>query len=302
MLIVKDRNIVSHWQQNDNTILIAPSNKGYKKDGSNVDDKIIEEYKRNIGVKSISKSFNVSTKYIYKVLKKANVTKNASECKTQYNIIYPDFFKSIESEEQAYYLGLLYADGWLDSKRSQIAISLHENDVDILKKFNSLIFEDKPLYYYKPKGNKGGQYRFTITNKKMYNDSLNLGLMPNKTFKLKFPNFISDEYMRHFIRGYFDGDGCIGNYKRLKKDNKYRYVSTFSVIGTYDLLDGISTYLYNIANINKPIIKVKHKDRPQLVYFLSYSSKKDVLLIRDILYNDANYFLKRKFDKFYSII
>jgi hypothetical protein len=33
------------------------------------------------------------------------------------------------------------------------------------------------------------------------------GIFPNKTFTLEWPDHLDPELLRHFLRGYFDGDG-----------------------------------------------------------------------------------------------
>ena len=81
----------------------------------------------------------------------------------------------------------------------------------------------------------------------MVNDLINLGCIPNKSLTLTFPDFINDELLPHFIRGYFDGDGCIWNGKRKKvvvKDSRnktgYReriiHNVKFTITGNYTFI------------------------------------------------------------------
>lgn len=56
---------------------------------------------------------------------------------------------------------------------------------------------------------------------------MQIGVNFRKTFDLKMPN-IPDEMIRHFIRGYFDGDGCICKYL-IKGTDNYRF--TFEIVG-----------------------------------------------------------------------
>lgn len=47
----------------------------------------------------------------------------------------------------------------------------------------------------------------------MFEDLDKLGIRPNKSLDCIFPSLCED-LMSHFIRGLFDGDGCVWNGKR----------------------------------------------------------------------------------------
>ncbi len=67
-------------------------------------------------------------------------------------------------------------------------------------------------------------YRLQIGSKVMFHDLLSLGLMPNKSLVLQMPK-VPTEFLRHFVRGYFDGDGCAHLGEHWAKDrNKKRWV------------------------------------------------------------------------------
>ena len=88
-------------------------------------------------------------------------------------------------------------------------------------------------------------YTLTIGNKVMINDLLLLGLTPNKSLDVKFPILNKDLYS-HFIRGYFDGDGCI-----CLLSNKSWHINFCS--GSKFLMDGLSEALRNIGMSARPI-------------------------------------------------
>lgn len=102
--------------------------------------------------------------------------------------------------------------------------------------------------------------------------------MPNKTFKLKFPN-INEKYYLHFIRGLIDGDGCIFN-----RSEKYL---TIDMISTYNVLEKISNIVYPITNL-KPKIRNHGKS-----YRIIYTGKRALKLGFNLLI-DAELFLYRK--------
>jgi hypothetical protein len=127
-----------------------------------------------------------------------------------------NYFKCINTEDKSYFLGLIYADGYLNEKRGYMSLTLQEKDIDILEKFKHYIQTNKPLQFIKRnEKNTQNQYRFLITRRKMINDLILLGVHQNKSFTCN-PNIINnwnDEFIRHFIRGYYDGDGSLTFYK-----------------------------------------------------------------------------------------
>ena len=127
-------------------------------------------------------------------------------------------------------------------------------------------------------------YKLEVNSSKMANDLINLGCVPNKSLILLPPN-LTDKFISHFIRGYFDGDGSIGKYNgRIK----------FSLLGTNELLIWILNYFKNKGMKTTPKIS-KRKN----IYTFQVNSNSDIELIENILYNSSNdYHLKRKKEKF----
>ena len=79
-----------------------------------------------------------------------------------------------------------------------------------------------------------------ISNSTISKDLENLGMVANKSLILAFPTFISKELMPHFIRGYFDGDGCVWEGKP-KIDSKGRYIHNvkFTFTGNFDFINAL---------------------------------------------------------------
>ena len=106
-------------------------------------------------------------------------------------------------------------------KKSTIRIALQEKDRDILEKIRIDIGSNKPLCLKSSENKRNNgewydykdQYALDVCNKHWCERLSELGCVPNKSLVLKFPDYLSDEMLPHFIRGYFDGDGCIVNAK-----------------------------------------------------------------------------------------
>ena len=158
-----------------------------------------------ITLREICKKHNISREYASKILKEQGISlrKKISSDDT--------LFEKIDTEEKAYWLGFLYADGnvYYNEKRVsyRIELGLAEKDLNHLEKFKKFLNCTNEIKYRQ----NIKAYRIMIGSKKMCNDLIKLGCVPNKSLILTFPteDQVPLELQRHFIRGYFDGDGCI---------------------------------------------------------------------------------------------
>ena len=227
--------------------------------------------------------------------------KSASELKRKYPI-QEDFFDKIDTEEKAYILGLLYADGWNQTERNLVAISLKESDKDILEKITELIQPDKPLRYYttansrKKEGfeNSQNQWRLMINNKHISQRLVELGCGKAKTHNLTFPTAeqVPSHLIRHFVRGYFDGDGSVSGDKQKQ----------FCFVGTIDFLLPLQQILMKELGFSETKLDQRHKDIDNNIRSLRYCGVNQCITFRDWLYKDATIYLERKKNIFDSYI
>ncbi|MCM1990188.1 NUMOD1 domain-containing DNA-binding protein [Oceanirhabdus seepicola] len=200
------------------------------------------------------------------------------------------YFKKIDTERKAYWLGFLYADGCISEiseNNKKIIIQLHPDDKYILEELLNDINSDRPIYV-----NKKGYVSINIASKEMANDLIKLGCVPRKSLVLKFPSeiIVPCELIKHFIRGYMDGDGCISTYKKARKNRKSLiFKCEIKFIGTYDMLYGIKVFFSS----DKDILINKHSPKSCQI---SFSGRKYREVV-DALYNGATIYLKRKKDK-----
>lgn len=208
------------------------------------------------------------------------------------------YFEKIDTEDKAYFLGLLYADGC--NIKSGFTINLQERDRGILDKFNTSLGSNRPLKHIIKDGNRQKQYRLQIINKKMSDDLINLGCVPAKSKILTFPTLkqVPSYLLRHFIRGYFDGDGCISEYKTI---TSYRVF--FSISSTLMFCEGLG----NVIDQNFGFgYKIKSDKRCHDLFRQFFIIKKyEIKSFLDWIYKDSTVYLDRKYNKykeiFYSI-
>lgn len=230
----------------------------------------------------------------YKLRARGYKAKSQSELQRKY-AIQEDYFDNINIEDKAYILGFFYADGYHNPKLNQISITLQEKDKDILSEINKRIQPTKPLTFIKRSGEKDGcnrqnQYRMVINSKYMSSIFTKRGLDNNKTSSLDYPSYIPEELERHFIRGYFDGDGWI---KKISRDKRYSY-GTISIMGTMNLLEGIKGVLLKELNIKSYIGKTVST----MCFKLDTSGTANTSKIMNWLYKDSTIHLTRKYETF----
>jgi len=241
----------------------------------------------NSGIK-ISELLNIKLGTVYYHLKKMNITRTNKTNSVKFRVNH-DSFSCINTEERAYWLGFMYADGYIIlSKNGQksIGISLSSKDKDHLYKFKSFLNSEHPVNDYV--NNCGDKYsRLLITSDRMFDDLSKLGCTESKTFTIEYPcDLVPLRLMNHFIRGYFDGDGSIS---LIKKDVQYK----LKICGTKDLLSGILSY---VNKVNSKLGRKKNylKDN----WYISIGGNLQVLKILNIIYKNASVFLDRKYRRY----
>ena len=250
----------------------------------------------------IADELNVSRRALSRVLIENDIKTTR---KNRYTLN-DDYFSSITTEQQAYFLGLLYADGYVgNDKTNNIVLSFTEKDAYILEDFAKAIDYTGPIRVSKNSGgfrSSSSKKVISFSSLKMAADLRKIGLYPNKSTTLVELPDLEDELYRHFIRGYYDGDGGITSctntsYHVIEGQKKtYRYPSyKLDIIGTKEFLEKIK------SKIPIQYGKLVQSKSEKMVY-LTCTSKKDLPIIFDFLYKDATIFFTRKYEKMLKIL
>ena len=263
-------------------------------------DYFIKLYYENthLTVKQIGDALGLSKRCTMSIFKEYNIN---SKRKNRYTLD-ENYFEEINTQQKAYILGLIYADGYVGNEKF--------NNISLTQKEYKLLFEVKKELEFTGiirLGNKGSfenskpGYVLNFSSKKVANDLRKLGLYPKKSLTIdKIPN-IRDELKRHFLRGYFDGDGSISKYiHKFKKANKeYSYVKgKMCIIATEKMLDDfIKTF--NIEHYYISQSKTKE------MKYIQIESKKELNRIYNLMYEDCcicNMIKKEKWNNLISAI
>eukprot|EP01083_Nonionella_stella_P194411 717109_1 len=136
------------------------------------------------------------------------------------------------TNESAYWLGFLYADGCVRQDKLEIVVGLKCTDYKHLHKMLYAMDANNPVTYRAQQKSLYCRSKIGIGSKRLGNKLCKLGCHPNKSLTLKWSNAVPNKYYREFIRGYFDGDGCIHWIKR-------HCCVSVSFTGTESMLAGI---------------------------------------------------------------
>ena len=212
--------------------------------------------------------------------------------KKKYNVN-ENYFDKIDTEEKSYWLGFLYADGYVrmkDGRSGELKLKLKKSDKGHIELFRKCIGSTHKIIDGISKVVVSGRTyesecsSLSIYNTKIVKDLTKHGCMNKKTFKITFPN-LREDLVRHFIRGYFDGDGSI-------YDNEKR--------ASFSFVSGSIKFLQELENI---MIKdnIVNKIKQQGIS-ISWSKKKTILNFYHYIYDNSTIYLKRKKEKFDYII
>lgn len=252
-------------------------------------------YHRSID--TISTRFGINKKTLAKYLRERNIqiTKKSDFANCNETI-----FDSIDTEEKAYWLGFLYADGYITENNYNVGLGLSLKDQEHILKFNEFLQFDHGAtiskthqFGTKETQNKAGNELYMcstqIHNQHLWNSLKDKGCVPHKSLILTFPKeslFKSRDLIYHFIRGYFDGDGSLGLYPHSKTNSNLE--ESLNFVGTENFLKGIQQYLGNGFLMQKPNCNER-------TYRLSYSTKK-AREAAELMYQNATIYLNRKYN------
>lgn len=252
-------------------------------------NKAIDYFVQNdISITDCAKMFEIHRTTLGIHLKKNNV----SEDRRRKYFFNEDYFKNVDSEEKAYWLGFIAADGCI-LENGTLKIGLARKDSLHLEKFNKSIESNRPIlfekgtYIYKDgktRDNPLVRYHGTELAK----DLEKYNVVPRKSFSFEPTLELIDLNLhRHYIRGYFDGDGWISIGKNTKE---------VGFAGTENTCNVFSTHLLENCTIrNSSVTQLGN------IYRFRVNNLDSITSILEYLYGDASVYLNRKYDLFKKI-
>jgi hypothetical protein len=259
-------------------------------------DAIIKIYNNaEMSVTQLAEKYNVDRKKLSRLLKSKGVTVRKDGKKP----IDSHYFDNIDTSAKAYWLGFLYADGCVGSFGSHfynVEVGLQERDIKQLEKLrdalhskHSISKKSANLVYDNGEYTEHPVVRICFSDRYIYKALISHGCGPNKTFTVQFPTDIPFELMSHFLRGHFDGDGCIYD------TNKSRGMSIVSA--SYDFIQSYKEFFKE--NYDFVLYESKSKSKNGYLYQLGVNSKKSMIWLCNYLYADSDESIRldRKYEK-----
>lgn len=204
-------------------------------------DRAIALYKSGLTLEKIAYALVVSENGLSKALKKKEIEmRTYSESNRRYKRN-SEYFDNINTPNKAYILGLIYADGnnYIRGNKHCFTLSLQERDHDLLERVRQELEYEGELRFvplHEQNNRYMNQYTLVITDEYMCEQLKKIGVVQRKSLILKFPTFLRPDLIRHFVRGYFDGDGCLSYDTSRNKEHT-------GVCGTFEFISSLSNIL-----------------------------------------------------------
>ena len=211
-----------------------------------------------------------------------------------------NYFNNIDTETKAYILGFILADGCVnieDKKKNGVVYGVGKrlsfcnsvDDIEIINTIQRELSPDSPVKLWQ--NNKGAvnrkqQCMLRISSSQIIDDLIQLGIKPQKTKDVDFTfdfTKIPENLIRHFVRGFFDGDG------HLSKSKAFQLVGTSKPF----LLQLQSLFSFLFPIIKSTIRQTQGKNMIWYVLTLNCGHGKHNL-ISEYFYKDSSIYLQRK--------
>lgn len=251
---------------------------------------LIEQFEKYKTPSKVADETGYPRTCISRYAKEYNIRENLFT-RNKTNYVNKDYFKIIDSSEKAYFLGFIMADGNMYKRKNgrlSFTLKVKSTDCDIVYRLaNAIEFDVSKVKtrerYRKETLTIGTEIK--VHNQEFCDNLVNLGVVPRKGGAEKLSDKIPREFIKDFIRGFWDGDGSVLKYKYAPQT-----VSLCSM--SYQILQDISDFIYSETNYRFAIKKQTHN-----LYYVKVSKANVVYKILSLLYYPNCVALDRKYEK-----
>lgn len=231
----------------------------------------------------IGELFNRDHSTIRGVLIRYDVPRRTKGSNKKSKYVWNESYFDTIGPNQAYILGLLFADGCNSLARNSILLDLQARDKPILERISVELKTDRPLMFIaRTQPQHSDKYRLTICSKKITNQLASLGMVPAKSLVLTYPTWLPDALHKEFMRGYVDGDGYIGS-------------SNLDIVGTEQFCTRFAAIVREKLGVRGYLQKAKPKTSINTFRF-RLCGRLQARKVCEWLYSGAELYIPRKYE------
>ena len=249
--------------------------------------KVIELYQQGFSQNHLERTLHMTRKTIRTILENEGIKRTKSGQSFHHHLtstLRENAF-DVLNDETAYWLGFLYADGYITNpeQANVIGVLLQEGDFKHIEKFKDFLKAPQNIYYDK----KNKSVKLKLGSQRLHQTLQNWGFTHNKSYDAKPPEVL--KYNRHFWRGVIDGDGHLGIHT-----TKWGTYPRVSICGTKEMVEGFKDFLL-LSGVDTDAKVLKEKDRELHTFTVSAGLANGAA---KILYENCNDYLDRKYQKY----
>lgn len=203
-----------------------------------------------------------------------------------------DFFRVIDREDKAWCLGLLFADGCIarakkpDGSYGRKWVQLRLKDRDAVEQYHTALDCRNNIATIC-----NGTFQSAISSAQLVEDLERYGCVPAKSLIVRFPE-LPEEMVRHFVRGFFDGNGCASAHNKSTATPQLRY----AFVSTLELLTELREVLRDVIGSSGYLC------RQVKVAQLQYNGNLVCRRLADWMYQDASVWMRRKKETAFALL
>jgi len=255
---------------------------------------ICKLYEQGVSAKQIGYKYSIDKRRVQKWAKEKGTLRNRNDshriCHFNQN-----YFDAIDTPNKAYWLGFFYADAYNCDITNTFHIALNGKDINHLQKLCTAV--ELPLEKVYREITKSG---YDVCNVHLYSKHIceimtKHGCPRAKSFIIKYPIWLDDNLNQHFIRGVFDGDGCL---TLRKKQKEWK----LSIMSTKEMCEGMHNVILQKTGVNIDYFYSSNTNNN--TYILITSGNEKVKKIMDWLHSNSliENRLDRKYEKYQTLV
>lgn len=245
-------------------------------------EEAITLYKSGMPMLQVASQTGICMATLQSNLKLLGLSRSNKENSRKYYVNH-DFFEIIDTIKKAYWLGFIYADGYVTRVQygKRVGIAINEKDEKHLEKLKHALDSTYPINHYVNRSNFGtaSYVRLLMASEKMFDDLNQHGATERKSLTLTFPNenIVPNHLISHFVRGYFDGDGSFSKCGKITNGMYH-----IKICGTKAFLETLAK-LFDCESLK---LQKRHKNDIN-DFSLDIGGSRQVIRIANYMYQDS---------------